>query len=69
MSSIEHTQVFDVEVFVRDLESNEVVKRQSRWIHVRAGQRLELWVDDELKFEEEVFHPRGLSTKVSEDDK
>ena len=45
--------LYEVEIFVRDLKSNEVVERESHWIDLYPGQRLELWVDDKLKFEEE----------------
>jgi len=45
--------VYDVDVYVRDAEG-DVVREKRFTIEAKAGETLEIWVDDRLKYEEEA---------------
>ena len=44
---------YEVDVFVRDTKSGEVIHNHPEVYGLKKGERLEVWVNDTLKFEEE----------------
>jgi len=45
--------IYEVEIYVRDIESNEVIERESHWIELWSGQSIEVWIDDRLKYKDD----------------
>ena len=45
--------VYEVDVYIRDAEG-DVVREKRFTIEAEAGETLEIWVDDRLKYEEEA---------------
>ena len=46
----------EVDIWIRDTETDEVVEKiRSMYIHIKTGQKLEIWVRDQLKYEEEAI--------------
>jgi len=45
--------LYTAEVFIRNIETEEVVRRSIHIVELNSGERLEIWVDDKLKYEEE----------------
>jgi len=44
---------YEIDVYVRDVEG-DVVREKRFTIEAEAGETLEVWVDDRLKYEEEA---------------
>lgn len=45
--------VYEIDVYIRDAEG-DVIREKRFTIVAEAGETLEVWVDDHLKYEEEV---------------
>lgn len=45
--------VYEIDVYIRDAEG-DVIREKRFTIEAEAGETLEMWVDDHLKYEEET---------------
>lgn len=50
----------EVDVWVRDVKTNEVISKVlSEFVSIEPNQRLEIWVNDSLKYEEDIPERSG----------
>ncbi len=60
---------FEVDVCVRDMETGEVARKiMSKHIELGSKQKLEIWVNGHLKYEDEVHRDSRLGKLIEDED-
>ena len=52
--------IYEIDIYIRDAEG-DVVREKRFTIEAEAGETLEVWVDDRLRYEEEAEGDEGLT--------